>query len=113
VSRPILPPDPSHMPEDNSSAARPEARHMTGDGEQGSSRGRGGKLQCRGMAMEDVMAQASARRETIMYSHNGNSDFKLVYFCGETLAGVTQLNNNFISADHPAGQETQNLLPLT
>lgn len=44
------------------------------------------------------------------YNHNVNTDF--VYFCGETLAGVTQLNSRFMSADHPAGQETQNLYPL-
>ena len=112
ASRPIRPPDPSHMPEDNSSAACPEARHITGDRERGSSRGRGGELQCRGMAMEDVTAQVSDRGETMTYSHNVNGDFKFVYFCEETLAGATQLNSRFISADCPAGQETQNLHPL-
>lgn len=63
VSCPILPPDLSHMPEDNSSAACPEARHITGDGEQGGSRGRGGELQCRGIATEDVAAQVSDRKK--------------------------------------------------
>lgn len=54
----------------------------------------------------------------MMYSHGfgANGDFKFVYFCaveecGETLAGVTQLNGRFISAHCPAGQETQNLHP--
>lgn len=112
VSRPIPPPDPSHMPKDKSPAACPEARHITGDGDEGSSRGRGAERQCRDMAMEDVTAQASDRRETMTYSHNVNGDFKFIYFCGETLAGVTRQNSRFISADCPAGQETQNLHPL-
>lgn len=81
-------------------------------GEEGGSRGRGGELQCRGMAMEDIMAQASERRETMTYSRNANGDFEFAYFRGETLAGVSQLNNRFISTGHPAGQETQNLRPL-
>lgn len=81
-------------------------------GEEGGSRGRGGELQCRGTATEDVMAQASDRRETMVYSHNVNGDFEFAYCRGETLAGVTQLNTRFISTGHPAGQETQNLHPL-
>lgn len=58
------------------------------------------------------MAQASDRRQTMTFSHNINGDFEFAHFRGETLAGVTQLNNRFISTGHPAGQETQNLHPL-
>lgn len=52
----------------------PEARHISGDTQQGSGRGLGGELQCRGMAVEDAKAQASDRRGTMIYSQNVNSD---------------------------------------
>lgn len=90
----------------------PEARHISGDTQQGSGRGLGGELQCRGMAVEDAKAQASDRRGTMIYSQNVNSDFKRVYFCGGIPARGTQLNSRFISADCTAGQEAQNLHPL-
>lgn len=39
MSRPILPPDASHTPEDNSAAGCPEARQITGEEKKGAAEG--------------------------------------------------------------------------